>query len=501
MLDRLRQVALLIIGVFVGYVLGSGPFVEWVTDVQNQLSILWIKERIAQGSTGPFLLLLAGFLIGQGLFLLAKSSIRKFGPMLTRRAERLATWDPSLKLATRFGLHQYLQSCTDWAREDPTARTQCLALFKIGGLGALNEKLGTLDTSAMLQQIAGELRVASFPDSATPLRRWLAQHFPKPISPVSFGVPVPRYAARWSGAAFALAFRELDAIQAVAIARDLLNWIRKELDSFDESRLSVRGVVVVGIPGVTSRSLTRAAADAVVTDRSLSELRVLCDPADVRANVISQMTDVKHVATALARHDPNDSPIAIQSKAWQAWFRAWGAGLGCILVALLILRLPGSSASASPSYFPLPDNVTELPFIDQSGARTVHIIRTKLTDQQSSSWRVTDAIISQSDHGPYPLSQVRLSVTNTSNHTFYVSSFDFNAVDTTGRHISFPPERMLRMAQGISGRWLDPGDTWTGWLMTSRPNAPIASIEFTPDRSTRLSLTARPLDIRAAPEP
>lgn len=490
MLDRLRQLVLLIIGILVGYALGIGPFAEWAGDVRNQLAIAWLTQRTSRGSSGPLVLLVAGFLFGQGLFLLARSAIRKIGPVLTRRSERLATWDPSLKLATRFGLHQYLNACTNWAREDPTARTQCLALFKVRGLGMVNEKRGTLATSRMLQRIAAELRAASVPENSSAVRRWLAHHFPKP-APLNYGVPAPRLAARSSGATFTLAFRELDAIQVVAIARDLFQWITKELASNDtENQLTVSAVVVVGIPGATARSLTRAASGALSAADPARLVRVVCDRADVRANVISQMAEVEQLGVNLDRSDPDEPIATTRNDSWSDWIRVWGAGVGCLLAAVVLLRISAGRAPTTHGYFPFPDSLTEIPVMDETGTRTVRLERNRLADQQAKSWRLTDALLIQGDPstGPYAQCQVRLTVTNTSAHTFYVSAYDFTAVDDKGHRFPFAPERMLRMPQGISGRWLSPGESWTGWLITARQNAPVVAVEFEPDRYTRLRL-------------
>ena len=271
MLIRLRQIALLLLAASVGYELGRGPFAEWVADVYNEFRVIWAAERISRGHNGTLPLLIAGFLIGQGLFLTLRTVVRQIGPWQAIRTERVAAWDASLKLATRFGLHQYLEHCGRWAIEDPTARTQCLALFKIRGLGVLNEISGTLATTELLQQISAELRAASLPDSASYVKRWQTHHLPRAVVAGASGVPAPRYPARWSGATFALAFRELDAVQAVAIARDLCNWIRKELNVFaGESRLSLCAAVAVGGPGVTGRSLSRVAAEAVNAENDKS---------------------------------------------------------------------------------------------------------------------------------------------------------------------------------------------------------------------------------------
>ncbi len=492
MFDRIRQAALLVVGCIIGFELGSGPLAEWAGDVYNQMAVAWAAERLSRGPSGTLPLLVAGFLIGQGLFLLGRLVWHKIGPFRAERLERLGAWDPGLKLATRFGLHQYLQRCTEWATEDPTARTQSLAVFKIRGLGALNEKNGTHVTSSILRQVSAELRAASLPDNVAPVRRWLRQNFPRPLFVSRSRIPPPRYPARWSGATFALAFRELDAVQAVAIARDVSNWIRKEFSSLQvQNELSVSSVIVVGSPDVTARGLSRAAAEWLGSDSQSAQVRVLCDPADVRAAVISQLGDVEFHAASLDKRNPDEAPIVTKSYDWRGGMRTWGPAIGCLAAAGLLLRVTSGKVPTTFAYFPYPDAMTEFPVVDQSGSTTVHLKRTVLAIGETNNWRLTDGLVVQGNptDGPLVLCQIRIAVTNRSATRFYVSSFDFKAVDEKGRRLRFDPLRVRRMAQGLTGRWLEAGESWVGWMPLLRQDALIVGLEFEPDRFTRISLS------------
>ena len=293
-ISRLRQTLLLLLAFAVGYVLGSGPFSEWVTDVWNMIGVEWRDARSARGPNGSFPLLIAGFLLGQGLYLLIRRMIGRIGPYRAKKIEHLAAWDPSLQIPRRFGLHRYLEHCAKWSAEDPSARTQSLSLFKIRGLGALNEELGTAVATRLLQRISAEIRLASLPDASTPLAHWRLRHFPRPLIPSGRGMPYPRYPARWSGSTFALAFRELDAVRAISVSRDLAAWIQSELEALScKSEVSLVAGIAVGNSNVTARGLSAAAIESM-TKVGSTLLTVVYDDSDLREPAILQVGDVAH---------------------------------------------------------------------------------------------------------------------------------------------------------------------------------------------------------------
>jgi len=488
---RLRFWLWLLLAVAVGYLLGNGPFSEWVEDVYHMLAVAWRGERLARGSNGFLSLLIAGYLLGQGIYLLGRQLARRIGPARVKHAERIASWDPSLRLGTRFGLHRYLENCVRWAAEDPTARTQSLALFKVRGIGYLNDARGTLVATSMLQSIASDIRVATLPESSSVLKRLIEHYLPRPVDTSSGARMPPRYAARWTGSTFALAFRELDAVQAVTIAREVAGWIRSELDSRAlPGQLTVRASIAIGTPSATARSLAAAAVKGINEKRD-ALITVVHDPDDVRAAVISQMSDVEHFSTSMDRGtaDPAQTVNAIAATSvLKGWLRQWGPSLGCLVGAIVWLQVTGSKVPLTANNFAWPEGLEQVQVVDTNGPKTIRLQRRSLPPQSSSTWELTDIRIVQGNPADGPLStcMVHVSVRNRSPHQFYLSAFDFSAVDATGKRFQFEPQRMIRFKHGISGSWLKPGESLSGWLLMYRKDAPITALVFEPDRSTRL---------------
>jgi GGDEF domain-containing protein len=453
------------------------------------LTVAWRSERLTRGQNGLVSLLVAGYLLGQGVYLLVRQFARRMEPARIKLAERVAAWDPSLKLGTRFGLHRYLENCVRWASEDPTARTQSLALFKVRGLGWLNETRGTLATTSLLQNIAADIRGATLPDTSSVIKRWLSHYFPRPIDTSSGATIPPRYCARWTGSTFALAFRELDAVQAVTIARDAAAWIRSELEAQGvNGKLGVTASVALGIPGATARGLATAALKAIQVPQE-SLVTVVHDPDDVRSAVVGQMSDVTHLAVQMERSEADGNPTAAgKSTPLRNWLTHWGPAAACISGAFAWLQLTGGKVPLQSNSFAWPATLDQVQVVDSSGSRVVRLQRKSLPSQSSSNWRLEDILLVQGEpaDGAFPACQVYVSVTNQSRHSFYVSAEDFAAIDASGRVFPFDPLRMLRFEHGIAGRWLNPGDKWSGWLLMYRRDAPVMSVTFEPDRSTRL---------------
>jgi GGDEF domain-containing protein len=486
----LRFLTWLLLAAVVGFLLGNGPFSEWVEDVYHMLAVAWRGERLSRGSNGFLSLLVAGYLLGQGVYLLGRQVAVRLGPARIKQAERIASWDPSLRLGTRFGLHRYLENCVRWAAEDPTARTQSLALFKVRGIGYLNDAQGTLAATRLLQSIASDIRGATLPEASSGLKRWLTHFLPRPVDTSSGATMPPRYAARWTGSTFALAFRELDAVQAVTIAREVAAWIRSELDSRAlPDQLSISASIAIGTPSVTARGLAAAAVQGIREKRG-ALITVVHDPNDVRSTVIGQMSDVDHFSISMDHWaaDPTLASATKEASDLTSWLRRWGPSMGCIVGAIVWLQVTGSKVPLTTSNFAWPDSLDQVQVVDTNGPKTIRLQRRSLPPQSSSTWDLTDIRIVQGNpaDGPFPTCMVHVTVRNRSQHKFYLSAFDFSAIDATGKIFQFDPQRMLRFEHGISGRWLKPDEVTSGWLLMYRRDAPITTLLFEPDRATRL---------------
>jgi GGDEF domain-containing protein len=492
-LGRLRQGLWLAIGMSIGYVIGTGPFSEWVHDLLHMLDILWLAERASRGSSGILPLLVAGYLIGQGLFLLGRRIVDVFSRRRTRTVDDLAAWDPALRVASRFGLERYLRHCGTWAEQEPANRTQSLALFRVQGLGRVNESEGTLAVTRLLQTIAAELRDASLPDAASRLSYWFVRYAPRPIVASGKGVPFPRLAARWSGSTFALAFRELDAHRVIAIAQELANWIRSELSTIGSPETpTLRAGLVLGPPHATVEGLLSVASQSLA-DATESRLTVIHGPADARATHDSPIRDVEYREYPIHLNQPTGAALAptptLRTRA-MAWFRSWGPATSCLAAAVLLLQLTGSSAPVQPNSFPWPAQLTELQLVEPSGSKTIRLLRQTLPAQSAGGWTLSDVSMVQGnpEDGRLDVCQFHVRVTNDSSRTYYLSAHDFAAIDSKRRLLPFEPRQMVKFSQGLAGRWMGPGETFDGWLRISPRGDRCLGLQFQPDRFTRITV-------------
>ncbi len=492
MLSRLLSAVLLMVALIVGYLLGNGPASDWVVDVLNMLSIQWNQARLGRSGNGVAPLLVAGFLFGQGIYLSLRQLITRFASVRRKRSDHLATWDRGVQLGSRFGLHQYLKKCSIWATEDPTARIPSIAFFKLRGLNELNDRLGPSVGTLVLRRIAAELRAASSTGTASALERWFLHHTPGSATDLTTAIPPVRFPARWSGATFALAFRDLEALQTVSIVRAISDWIRLEISTIDETvRPTLSVAVSIGSPGVTAKGLI-APVRQTLASTSDSTLTVMLDPTDVRALSIAQLggIDVKHTPMAISQEDAkgsdeSDSDFSLTRSL--SWGRTWGLPFACLAGAILLLNLTGHASQIQTS-FPWPENLTELQIVDPSGPKTIRLTRTHLPDQATSEWALSDVLLIQGNikDGSYALCQIHVAVRNNSKHSYFVSPYDFTAIDKSGSKLVFDPQRALRIANGLTGKWLAPGESISGWLPIIRRDAEIAGLVFWPDRDNHI---------------
>ena len=198
----------------------------------------------------------------------------------------------------------------------------------------------------------------------------------------------------------------------------------------------------------------------------------------------------------MVRRDPDrdaaetDAPALLVRLTF--WLRTWGPALGCFIAAFVLLQFTGGKANAGPSYSTWPDNLQELQLVDSAGSRKVQLLRATFPAESAGGWTLSEGRIVQGnpDDGPLSPCEIHLDITNTTSHTYYVSAFDFYALDAKGQRIAIDPMRMRRMAAGLAGRWMSPGETWSGWLLFPRRDAAVTQLVFEPDRFTHIVLNA-----------
>ena len=146
----------------------------------------------------------------------------------------------------------------------------------------------------------------------------------------------------------------------------------------------------------------------------------------------------------------------------------------------------------APSYYTWPENLEEVQVVDNTGSKKIRLLRSTLPAQSAGGWALSEGKIVQGNpaDGPLVPCEIHLSITNSTGHTYYVSAFDFTPVDAKGQRITIDPMRMLHMTEGLAGRWMGPGETWSGWLLFLRRDALVTGIVFEPDRFTHIVLSA-----------
>ncbi|HEY5956808.1 MAG TPA: hypothetical protein VIV60_09660, partial [Polyangiaceae bacterium] len=283
-----------------------------------------------------------------------------------------------------------------------------------------------------------------------------------------------------------------DALQVVLISRNVGAWIRRELESLNAGdSVGASVVVVVGTAGSRGDQLLSAAA--TISDKGPSEkISVLVDPMDNRAEAIHQLHGVDTVSMELRNPAGKDSEHddAASGNLEAPWYRAWGPGLACVAGAAALLGLTAGKVPNSGS-FPWPAALTDLQVLDATGPRTIRLIRATLAPQTTPNWGVSDVYVVQGnpDDGVFGQFQVHVNVTNLGENSYYLSPFDFKALDSSKCELELDPIRTLKLERGLSGRWIGPKENWSGWLVGSRQAARIVGLSFHPDRATRIVLT------------
>lgn len=500
MLSRLRQTTTLAIAFFLGFLLANTALPIVAIDGLKAARLSWAAARNSSGSSGIVYLLLAGFLLGQAVFLTCRRGWTRLVDRRTRVrwAEQAARWDAATGLPNRFGVQEYLATCAVWSREDPTVRMQSMAFFGIRNLRELNRAQGTHTGTALLQSIAAELRSAALPEAASRLRDFITRRFPNRADYLNRGVPALRYPGRWNGATFALVFRSLDERQAVSIVANLAAWIRSELRAVDtDSNLELCVSFVVGTPSASALALEAVATEGLRAADGKT-ITVVCDTGDARASAMAQLPDTKILELPIARDlTEADAPVehAGMARRVRTWLHEWGAAAGCFLLACAILYvgMAGSKRTDVVRAYPWPDDLAEFPVVDASGAKRVRLVRRHPPDEAHGRWQVADVKITQAaEFDPrFRMAQIHVAIKNLGTSVRFVSLFDFTALDSAGHELEFDPRFILNLAQPIDGKWLAAGETWSGWLQIPRHPEPITGIVFKPDPTSRVELRSR----------
>ncbi len=494
---RLLFLTLLLGAFLLGAGLASGPLLDALEDLWHDAQVAWYQYRLSAGSAGTIYVMIAGFLLGQGLFLAARQLWR--GLLRGVRA-RLADLDAARDLTTgipsRYALQRFLEKNLRWSKGDPSTRQVALALFRVEGLEQLNESGGTLRGTELLQALARGVHDAGVPLSVGGIARVVARLRLRPRLILFASTPPSRCPARVGGASFALGFRGVDARKSFVVTRDLaaeLQAIASEREP--KAKLVVKGALVLASAGATVEELERAGEAALAKVARAGGVAAAHEAGEGAAAMLDEFKELERVEVSFARASAGAPPLEDRPRKLGdhvvAWVKGWGPALGCLAAAPILLGVTSRGGEVKRSY-PWPESLKALPIVDATGARTVPISRTRAQPLSDGIWSVEEALVVQVEpESQTPAQagvQVRLTIANRTTRARHLSMFDVLAVDGEGRRLLAHPKASLSFDGALGARAIEPGAKWTGWLQFTRRGSGVRGLILQPSRESRLYL-------------
>lgn len=489
---------LLLAGAFLlGAGLASGPLLDALEDLGNDAQVAWYSYRMSAGSAGTIYVMIAGFLLGQGLFLAARQLWRGLlRGVRARLADLDAARDPTTGIPSRYALQRFLEKNLRWCKGDPSTRQVALAVFRVEGLDALNESKGTLRGTELLQALGRAVHDAGVPLSVSGLARVVARARLRPRLILFAGTPPSRCPARVGGASFALGFRGVDARKAFVVTRDLaaeLQAIAAEREP--KAKLAVKGALVLASAGATVAELERAGEAALARVAAQGGVAAAHEAGEGAAAMLDEFKELERVEVSFVRASAGAPPLEDRPRKLGdlalAWLKGWGPALGCLAAAPILLGVT-SRAGETKTAYPWPESLKALPVVDATGARTVPLVRTRAQPLSDGVWAVEEALAVQvepdSQTPSQTVVQVKLTVVNRTTRPRHLSQFDVLAVDGEGRRLSPHPKASLLFADPLGARTIEPGAKWSGWLQFVRKGSGVRGLILQPSRESRLYL-------------
>lgn len=494
---RLLLLFLLLGAFLLGAGLASGPLLDALEDLANDARVAWYSYRMSAGSAGTIYVMIAGFLLGQGLFLAARQLWR--GLLRGVRA-RLADLDAARDLTTgipsRYALQRFLEKNLRWCKGDPSTRQVALALFRIEGLEPLNESKGTLRGTELLQALARAVHDAGVPLSVSGLARVVARARLRPRLILFAGTPPSRCPARVGGGSFALGFRGVDARKAFVVTRDLaaeLQAIAAEREP--KARLAVKGALVLASAGATVAELERAGEAALAKVSTPGGVAAAHEAGEGAAAMLDEFKELERVEVSFARVSAGGAPLEDRPRKLGdlalAWVKGWGPALGCLAAAPILLGVTSRGGEIKRA-FPWPMSLRALPIVDANDARTVPISRATASPISDGIWSVDAVLVVQVEPElstpAHAGVQIRMTIANRTTQARRLSMFDVLAVDREGRRLAVHPKASLAFADPLGARTIEPGAKWSGWLQFTRKGSGVRGLILQPSRESRLYL-------------
>ncbi len=488
----------LLSGMLLAFLLGIGlastsvPDVVW--DLVLDLRTAFKRYQLHTGASSTAFLMVAGFLLGQGLFLLLRQLwVDVLRQARARSLEVDAAVDAATLLPARFILRRYLEQAVEGAIATSSTTHVSLALFRVRGLDQLNRRGGFGQGTALLRALAAEVKDAAI---SRALVGWSRRRAVRRLTPwrLLHDAPLPpRCPARLQGDVLALAMRAQDARDAYLLASQLCRLLHERARA--EAGVSVVGAIAIRTQGARYAHLLQGALAALDHSAAPGQVVVAHNPRDSTATVLQEYPDVQRVDLPFDEagdHQEGERPPGADADAagpsrWWPFLRGWGLGLACVAAAPLVLVLGRGELTPEVAY-PWPDTLTEINRLGASGLKPVKLQRSAARALLSERWSVERARVVQLHQGESGQAQVQLALRNSSDAPRHLSMYDVRAIDANGQQLEVDPRASLQLARPLGSQRIAPGEAWTGWLIFHRGPAPIVALLISPSRRVRLYL-------------
>jgi GGDEF domain-containing protein len=488
---RLSILTALVLAFLLGAALVLGPAPDWLLDRWLDLRVALRRYQIASGGAGIIYLMVSGYLLGQGLYLLVRQLLPGGLRLIRDRfAEYDASWDPNLGLLSRFGLINFLRRSIAIGDSNPATSHVSLVLLRIQGLARVNAERGVLRGQDLLRGLARITRDASVSRAVTGLRRWWRRLLISPRSMLNVTPSRhPRCPARWTGSTLAMGMNGQDTRDATIFARELSRRLDEYARDFDpDLDLRITGGLVLRPAGVPLEQ-TIEAAEAALRAADEEIFTVAYSPADGRTIVLQEFSDLGRLEHDFRLSEGQaadaEAPPRAAESPQRGWLRRWGLALGCFALIPVVLSV-GNSDIRPPHTYPWPEDLETVDKLNARGVRKVPLTRTAAASISDGRWHLEGIRLDQLKGRDASVAKLRLTITNSDESPQHISMYDFTAVDSLGQRLPVMEVPSLLFRPSLGARTLEPRENWSGWLQFQRLGPPITAVLMEPSRRSRI---------------
>lgn len=492
----------LLVALVLGGILASGVAPDLLQDSWRDLRVMLRRYHLTSGTTGVVVLMLAGYLLAHGVFLVLRNL---WTGVLRSLRERVATIDGARDALTglpnKFALTSYLERGFDWAQKDPSTNHVSVGLFKIHGLHRVNKRGGYLSGDELLRKVSFWVHEAALSRALLGLaRRWTRARLGP--SAIMFASPMPpRCPARFAGATFAMGMCGQDPRDAYLYVGELVSLWQEQLDKLQpDAKLKVAASLSVRSTSTATHELLDGARQALAVSVESGEVVVCMSMTDGgSAAMVTEYKDARRIEMPVhqwERDEVTSAPVTpprpdVAQQVVSA-AKTWGLA-ALFLAATPILISVGYGDDAVGKIYPWPDKVQAVPVVDASQVRNIPLLRSAAGPTSDGVLEVRARLIQMQTSTTYSsvspnIAQVWLEVTNHSEDAQHLNMFDVTAVDRKGRRLGVDEAPSLRFPKVLDYRTLEPEEKWSGWLRFIQIDTPIKAIIVEPSRRSKVYL-------------